>query len=154
MCGTHSWVNWVRNSHFSTPRVRNGSGKRATDQEGTTRIYPPTLLELIQTGVFHPGLDSERGPGHRGITVKDIWVSKLFDDSRVHGAHRLKVSKVRLERCNAHASGAQFFDQGGSYVVLRVIMQREVHAARGEEACRRLSNTSPAPQRERVERIQ
>jgi len=132
------------------PHVRNGGRKRATDQECTARIYPPTLLELIQTGVFHLGLDTEHGPGHRRITVKDVWVPELFDDARVHGAHRVKVSEVRLERCNAHAGGAQFFDQGGSDVVLRVIVQREVHPARGEEACRRLSNTSPALRRERV----
>lgn len=128
----------------------NGGGKRATDQECTARIYPPTLFELIQTGVFHLGLDTEHRPGHRGITVKDVWLPKLFDDSRVHGAHRVKVSEVCLERCNAHASCAQLFDQGGSYVVLRVVVQREVHAARGEEACRRLSDTSPALRRELV----
>ena len=150
MCGTHSWVSWVRDSHFSTPRVRNRGENRATDQECATCIYPPTLLEIIQTGIFHLGLDTERGSCHRGITVKDVWVSKLFDNSRVHRAHRLKVSEVRLEGCNAHASGAQFFGQGSSYVALRVIVQREVHAACGKEACRRLSNASPALQRERV----
>ena len=154
MCGTHSWVNWVRNSHFSTPHVRNGGGKRVTDQECTTRIHPPALFELVQTGIFHLGLDTEHGPGHRGITVKDVRVPKLFDNSPVHGAHRVKVSEVCLERRNAHAGGTQFFDQGGGYVVLRVIVQREVHAARGEEPRRRLSDTSPALQRERVKGIQ
>ena len=128
----------------------NRGGNRATDQECATCIYPPTLLEIIQTGIFHLGLDTERGSCHRGITVKDVWVSKLFYNSRVHRAHRLKVSEVRLEGCNAHASGAQFFGQGSSYVALRVIVQREVHAACGKEACRRLSNASPALQRERV----
>src|SRR6266566_954248 len=43
--------------------------KRATDQECATRICPPTSLEFFDTGVFYLGLDTERRPGHGGITV-------------------------------------------------------------------------------------
>jgi hypothetical protein len=70
-------------------------------------------------------------------------VPELLDDLRVQGAHRVKVGEVCLKRGNADAGYAQFLDQRRSPVMLREIMQCEVRAARGEEACCRLPNTAP-----------
>jgi hypothetical protein len=75
----------------------------ATDQESAARIYSPAPLKLIQTGVLYSTRDAEHSPCHRSIAVQDVRVSKLIDDPLVHGAHSIKVGKVRGERDNAHA---------------------------------------------------
>ncbi len=117
--------------------------KCATDQECATHICPPTSLKFFDTSVFYLGLDAEHRPRHGGITVKDVRMPELLGDLRMHGAHRIKVCEVCLERSNAHTGSAQFLDQRYSSVMLREIMQREMNAARSEEACCSLSNTSP-----------
>ena len=117
--------------------------KRATDQECAPGICPPTSFEFFQAGVFDLGLDAEHAPCHGGVAVKDVRIPKLFDDPRVKGAHRVKVGDVSLERGDAHAGSAQFLDQRDGYVMLREVMQREMHAARSQEARCRLPNTAP-----------
>jgi hypothetical protein len=113
----------------SASPCRGPGWKRATDQECAARICPPTSFKFFDTGVFYLGLDTKRRPGHGGITVKDVRVPELLDDLRMHGAHSIEFSEICLECGDAHTGSAQFLDQRHSSVMLREIMQREMHAA-------------------------